>query len=337
MKSWTKRIAIGLGGCIGLLVVGGAIVEAVVRQQIAQQYPVPGTLVDIGGRKIQLDCRGSGSPTVVLEAGLGNLGSLSWAAVQDSIAETTRTCSYSRAGIMWSDRGPDGVERTAQDLHTALTNAGEQTPWVMVGHSLGGPYVMKFTSLYDAEVVGVVLVDASHPEQIARFRNAIGDSIDREPKIAKIPPLLADAAAQVGIVRLLPVGGVPDKTPPIVKQMANAYLPQTVGANLRAVQSLKTTLSIATDFRQLGDRLLVVLTAMQTFDAEALTKAGMNVEEERKVQETWKVLQDDMATWSRHSRHEWVDSSHNIQFDRPDVVIKAVREVVTEVRTATKR
>jgi pimeloyl-ACP methyl ester carboxylesterase len=334
MRVLAKRILIGLGSLVTVLAIG----EAIVRQQVSQQYPALGKMVDIGGRRIQLDCRGMGSPTVVLEAGLGNLGSLSWSAVQDSIATTTRVCSYSRAGIMWSDPAPGDFDsqRMAQDLHNALTNAGEQTPWVMVGHSLGGPHVMIFNSLYESEIVGFVFVDASHPDQNDRFRKIIGSAADDEPKIAKIPPLLADVAARIGIVRLLPLGSAPDNAPSFVAQTANAYLPQTTASNLQAVRSFKTVLTDASKLRKLGDRPLIVLTATQKTNPEELKKSGMSEEKERAFQTAWEELHKDQATWSSRSRHQIVESSHNIQFDRPDVVINAVNEVVAIVRKQSR-
>ena len=234
MKSWIKRIAIGLGCLITALVMGGAIFESIARKQAAEKYPAPGKLVDIGDRKIQLDCRGAGSPTVVLESGLDNLGSLSWAKVHDSIAQTTRVCAYSRAGIMWSDPAPGDFDskRTAQDLHAALTKAGEKTPWVMVGHSLGGPHIMMFTSLFDKEVAGLVFVDASHPDQVERNRKVVGNAADDTPLMSKVPPVLADGAARIGIVRIFFGGSAPEKAPAIVDRIGRAYLPQTVGMKL---------------------------------------------------------------------------------------------------------
>jgi pimeloyl-ACP methyl ester carboxylesterase len=337
MKPWKKRIAIGVGSLIALLIVAGAIFETVMRQQTAQKYPAPGKLVDIGDRKIQIDCRGSGSPTVVLESGLDNLGSLSWAKVQDSIAQTTRVCAYSRAGIMWSDPAPGDFDskRTAQDLHAVLTKAGEHIPWVMVGHSLGGPHIMTFTSLYDKEVAGLVFVDASHPDQIERFRQVVGNAIDEEPLITRTPSLLADVGARIGIVRLMNLCSPIPKAPQLVAQASCAYTPQTASSNLKASQSSKSTLANASQFQQLGDRPLVVLTAMQKLDPQMLKNMNMSEEQGRKLQATWQQLQADEASWSNHSRHEIVtDSSHYIQFDRPDVVIKAVREVVNDVRKA---
>jgi pimeloyl-ACP methyl ester carboxylesterase len=343
MKPWQKRIAIGLGSLIALLIVAGAIFEAIVRQQIAQKYPVPGKLVDIGDRKIQIDCRGSGSPTVVLEAGLDSYGSLSWAKVHDSlaqppgtgIAQTTRVCAYSRAGILWSDPAPGDFDRkrTAQDLHAALTKAGELTPWVMVGHSLGGPHIMTFTSLYDQEVAGLVFVDASHPDQIERFHQVIGNAIDEVPLTMKTPPILAEIGSQSGIVRLMNLCVPTKNAPPIANRASCDYLPQAASSSLKAFQSADTTLITAGNFRQLGDRPLVVLTAIWKPTPDEMKAAGVSREQVTQIQDLWKQLQADEASWSSHSRQEIVtDSTHYIQFDRPDVVIKAVREVVNDVR-----
>src|SRR5262249_49593067 len=144
-----------------------------------------------------------GSPTVVLEAGADNLGSLAWAAVHDSIALTTRTCASSRAGIMWSDPrgGPFDAHDPGKDLRAALAAAGERPPFVMAGHSLRRPYIMLFTSMYPNDVAGLVFVDASHPDQVERFQKALGQ------KVGAASPLLFKTLAALtwtGITRFLP-------------------------------------------------------------------------------------------------------------------------------------
>jgi pimeloyl-ACP methyl ester carboxylesterase len=329
MLRWTKRILLGIGCLIGLAVLAGAGFETFMRWQASRQYPVLGKLVDIGERKIQLDCRGKGSPTVVLESGLDALGSLSWAAVHDDIAQTTRVCAYSRAGILWSDPTTDTFDskNVAQDLHTALAKGGETAPWVMVGHSLGGPYMMMFTSLYDSEVAGFVLVDASHPDQVAPMKKITRMS----PELP--PSSLIEALAKIGIVRLVSMANTRPNAPPLVDRVEQAYLPQNISSFLKEVQSSEATIAAAGQFRQLGDRPVVVLTSMKKLSSDELQKMGMSQTQEMQMKALWKQLQANQATWSTHSRHEIVpDASHYIQFDRPDVVIKAVREVAIEVR-----
>ena len=105
-------------------------------------YQAPGHPVDIGGRKLYLNCSGKGSPTVVLVAG-GDAFSIDWALVQPKLAESTRVCSWDRAGLGWSDAGPadETVEQTIADLHALLHAAGEKPPYLLVGASIGGIFI----------------------------------------------------------------------------------------------------------------------------------------------------------------------------------------------------
>src|SRR5262249_52450271 len=125
MKRWILRLAAGIVGVLVLAGALGAAYEAHARSQVREQYPPLGKLIDIGGRRIQLDCRGTGSPVVVFEAGRDINGSLSWYRVHDDVARITRACAYSRAGILWSDPtpGPHTAKAEALDLSTALAGA----------------------------------------------------------------------------------------------------------------------------------------------------------------------------------------------------------------------
>ena len=330
MKRWAKRIAITLVSLLGLAILVGAVAERVIRARVARQYPALGQLVDIGGRRIQIDCRGAGSPTVVLESGLDTFGSQSWVAVHDSIAKTSRTCAYSRAGIMWSDAasGAFDTKSVAQDLHAALAKAGEPAPFVVVGHSLGGPYALIFTDLYPADVAGLVFVDASHPDQVERLRRAAGAPV-------KAPTAMLTALASLawtGIGRLIPAGGNP-KIPAATRAAMAAYTPTSFPSAVRELKSLDATLEEAGKHRRLADRPLVVLTAMAELPPAVLKAGEMTREQGVRFQAEWKTLHDDEATWSSHSRHEVVpDATHYIHLDRPDIVIKAVREVIDAVR-----
>ena len=123
------------------------------------------------------------------------------------------------------------------------------------------------------------------------------------------------------------------KAPPIADRASCDYLPQAASSSLKEFQSVDTTLTDAGKFRQLGDRPLVVLTAIWKPTPDEAKAAGVSKAQLTQIQALWKQLQADESSWSNHSRHEIVpDSSHYIQFDRPDVVIKAVREVVDDVR-----
>lgn len=127
------------------------------------RYPPPGRLVDIGGRRLHLNCSGDGSPTVVLVAG-GAAYSIDWALVQPKVAATTRVCSYDRADLGWSDPGPanETVEQTLSDLHRVLAAAAENGPYLLVGASIGGIFIRAYQHAFPGEVAGLVFANSTH-------------------------------------------------------------------------------------------------------------------------------------------------------------------------------
>lgn len=332
MKKWIIYICMGIFSLVMLATIVGITYEMSGRKQAARDFPPLGKLVDIGGRRIQLDCRGYGSPIVVFESGLDMNGSLSWSAVHDEIAKTTRACAYSRAGIMWSDPH-DTIQNgksIAEDLHATLSKAGEQGPFVLVGHSLGGPYIMTYTKYFGQEVAGLVFVDASHPDQVERF-NAVTSS---SPS-SMIMMLKAGATlAWTGVVRAAPLSlkGMPHQPPQTVQAMS-AYSSTSLGPMVKEIESLDQTLAEAGTLRQLGNRPLYVLTSMVPLPKEALASLKLTPKQGRQYKEVWKGMHDEEASWSSQSQHQLVpDAGHYIQFDRPDIVIAAVRSVVENVR-----
>ncbi len=134
-----------------------------------------GDQIDVGGRNLFVRCVGSGQPTVVLEHGLGSNGH-EWQSVQNLLSGARRVCFTSRAGMGFSDAAPEHV-RTAQDavddLAEALKGAGLEGPYVLVGHSFGGLVVRLFAAQQPDDVVGVVLVDSAHEDQVTVLRRAL--------------------------------------------------------------------------------------------------------------------------------------------------------------------
>lgn len=251
--------------------------------------------------------------------------------MHDSIARTTRVCAYSRAGITWSEAGglPFDSGLMADDLRTALTGAGERPPWVMVGHSMGGPYALNFTGRYGADVAGLVFVDASHADQQMQGTSPSLLGRAKEAGVNAMGPVLL----RLGAGRLEPVNNTPPAWAPGMVAAHRAYFPRSVATLIRENRVIGATLRSAGRHRRLGDRPLVVLTGARRMAPRVRERLGISEAEEARRSSAWTQLHVDQATWSTRSRHEIVDDAgHYIHVDRPDVVIRAVREVVAAVR-----
>jgi pimeloyl-ACP methyl ester carboxylesterase len=192
----------------GLALVGAGY-EAIAARRDAQAYPASGQLVNVGGYSLHLQCVGTGSPTVVLDAGLGGT-SLDWNLVQTQIGQTTRVCAYDRAGMGWSDSSPAprDAENIATELHTLLQNAQIPGPYVLAGWSYGGMYVRQYAGQYPDEVAGLVLLDSSSPEQCTSTP-ATQVQCDTMAMTYRVAPILT----RLGVLRLMglsqPASGLP--------------------------------------------------------------------------------------------------------------------------------
>jgi len=131
------------------LLLFGSVYESCKVSSNFRNFPPPGKMISLkDGRKIQLDCRGKGSPIVVFESGGDTFGSMSWYSAHNAAAKYSRACVYSRSGIMWSDRrsGKTAPRAIADDLYNLLAKAGERPPYILVGHSMGGGLITLFSS-----------------------------------------------------------------------------------------------------------------------------------------------------------------------------------------------
>ena len=142
------------------LVLTGATYQGVVTAFERRQFPQPGRMVDAGGHQLHLYCVGEGSPTVILEAPAGGM-SAAWGWIQPRLAESSRTCSYDRAGLGWSEAGDASYDpaAAAEQLRTLLARGGEPGPYVVAGQGLGAALATLFASGFGTDVAGLVLID----------------------------------------------------------------------------------------------------------------------------------------------------------------------------------
>jgi pimeloyl-ACP methyl ester carboxylesterase len=155
-----RRVLVVAGAAILLLILVGATYQGVATALERRRFPHPGRLIDVGGYQLHLQCTGAGAPTVVLEAS-GATMSAAWARVQNAVAATTRTCSYDRAGLGWSEAGdaPFSPEDAAPQLHELLTKADERGPFIVAGAEFGAALARLYASRYPDETAALVLIN----------------------------------------------------------------------------------------------------------------------------------------------------------------------------------
>ena len=298
----------GLAVLLGLALVG-YIYEPFAEAADAKAYPLPGQLVDVGGYRLHIHCIGTGSPTVVIVAGLGDW-STSWeGVVQPEVAKTTRVCTYDRPGLGWSDASssPSDVAQFAKELHTLLQNANVPGPYVMVGHSLGGLIVRVFAHDFASEVAGVVLIDSMNPRQITETLSS---------RLALLSSAEA-ALARVGVARLivkLPV--IASSVPPGEEAYYPLYIrPQSFQAAGKEYKELPASRAQAAAVTSFGDLPLIVLTAR------------------RNDNPGWPEWQAELPQLSSNSQQLFAENSgHTIQFDEPEAAVAAILRMVALVR-----
>jgi pimeloyl-ACP methyl ester carboxylesterase len=329
---WSSRVLLGLVITLVALAATGAIYQAVATAIDQRTYPAPGQLVDVGGYRLHINCMGQGSPTVILESGLANM-SADWANVQPLVAKGTRVCAYDRAGIAWSDPGPQPRDpgQIAAELHTLLGRAGIAGPYVLVGQSFGSLYVRMYAARYSSEVVGMVLVDASHPDMWQRLP-------------AEATATLTGPAWQAFAIRLMARLGLFRLTN---DDFANCGLPAVQCAEERAFASSSSKWDTQTaemyaperdaqvrDTGNLGARPLVVLTAG---DHRRDFAAGISAAAQAQFEGVWRELQAELAALSSNSVHRIVDGAghQSLQLDHAFVPMTsaAILDVVEAART----
>ncbi len=301
---------------------------------LAQEIPPPpGQLVNVGGHLLHFKCAGAGAPTVVIESALGDF-STDWTLVQTGVAPFTRVCAYDRAGYAWSEPGPKPrtFAQINLEMKEGLRLLGEKPPFLLVGHSYGGPVVRAYGAAYPKDVAGLVLVDAVHEDQRVTIMGKAVRLRDGAKGIP-IPPRLAVRAEEKATTRVPPAPG--PVRPPLDRLPADARR-----ANLWA--SAQPALDDAENSQRewsteyfalwhehpqkglLGGKPLVVLTRAKG-GTKDLDIPAEQIERERLDS------QRALLGLGTNGRQRILDSGHNMHLEAPDEVVSAIRSAVEAI------
>jgi pimeloyl-ACP methyl ester carboxylesterase len=322
LRSRSRRILLyPVIGFLAVAAIGGAY-QTVGAAADARAYPMPGQLIDVGGHRLHLNCTGSGSPTVLLQPGAGEMSSnMGW--IAPAVARNTRVCVYDRAGRGWSEPAdtPQDGSQIAIDLHTLLQRGQVPGPYVLAGHSFGGRYVLAFAAQYPDDVAGMVLVDATAPAPAAANPQAASRGADSYNLMGRISAL-ASASARLGLGRLY-ANNAFGSLPPRPRDEVRASL--ATADNLRSaidefVQG-NASADEAAALTGFADKPLIVLTAGIGSPADHIT------------------AQNHLATLSTNSAHRTIDTaSHQgliAEEQGAGSTTQAVLDVVNAVRSHT--
>jgi pimeloyl-ACP methyl ester carboxylesterase len=285
----------------------------------------------LGGRTLNLYCIGDGSPTVILEPGIGETA-FTWWKVQDRIAELTRVCAYDRAGMGMSQPAPLPRDTAAEvgDLEALLKAARVRAPYILVGHSMGGYEARLFASLHTADVVGMVLIDPSVENQIPILEAA-------SPKIAKndknsldfirhcADPGLAAAEFNARCIRTAPATFPPE----LAAKFAAAQTPAHYEAFVSEFDSFlrRDSEEVIAHRHFFGSMPLIVLTRGEL-------SSDLPPDEAQTERRLWTQMHDQVAALSTAGSNRVVlGSGHYIHLNKPDAVVDAISEVVTAARS----
>jgi len=257
-----RRVLIGLGVLLISAIAVGAVWQAWAVQRDAGRFPPPGEMVDIGTHRLHLDCRGSGSPTVLLEAG-GQLWSSGWRYIHDDLAERYTVCAYDRSGLGWSEQGPGpyDAEQAVEELHALLDAAGLSRPFVYVGHSLGGMLARVYHRRYPDDIAAAVYIDSGEPEILIDDFEA---SRDDPVRSCSFNCRLQIGAAWLGVTRLVlsqvDMLDDPELSPEAVAEFrARASLPSFIDSALKIAHYIPRASFQTLDAGPIEDRPLLVL------------------------------------------------------------------------------
>jgi pimeloyl-ACP methyl ester carboxylesterase len=278
-------------------------------------------MVDVGGHRLHINCVGTGGPTVVIDAGWGDWSATWSSQVQPGAATSTRVCTYDRAGYGYSEPGPlpRTAERVSQELHTLLQRAGVPGPYVMVGHSLGGPHERVFAHAYPDEVAGVVLIDSMNPRSAKPSATSAAPGTDEPSRgdwILTLP-------ARVGAMRALtgPLGLKAGLSPGVADAYA-AFLvtPRHFQTMIDEGRGMPASFAQARAVTSFGAAPLIVLSRGQDQDAEHVAE------------------QAELLQLSSNSQQLFADQSgHNVQIDQPEAAVDAIVQMVERVRGQAPR
>jgi pimeloyl-ACP methyl ester carboxylesterase len=323
-----ERIVLTVVMLIAAALGSSATFNAIATQYFFAHHAVPGNSYDVEGYKLHLYCTGEGSPTLILDAGLGN-DSLIWANVQPELSKITRVCSYDRAGFGWSEPRPDprDADHIAQELHGLLSAAGVTGPVVPMGHSISGLYIRAYAARYPQRISGLVFVDGSTPLQEDRFPPEVAQAFKNESlEFQKLEWLYT-----LGLPRVMgqcaPEAGFSESVAKMIAE--DECRPSLFAAIAQEDKNFRQSGNETLHTGAFGDLPILIFSE----DPEHSPPSDVPPQAAKSVSKVWNAMQEELKGLSTRSRRIIAKGSgHYVQIDRPELLNAEVANFIKQIR-----
>lgn len=328
-----KWIVLLFAGLLSLLGLAGFAYQNLAENSDLARLPPPGRLVDVNGAMMHLHCQGEGSPTAVIEVGLGDYHD-SWTPVQREASRLTRVCTYDRAGSGYSEPvgHPVASAEIADRLHALLQNAGIDDDLILIGASAGGVHVREYFRKYPDAVKAMILVDSSHEQQRSRL-------VDPTPARSGVDfNRLVSHLGRFGVIRLSgELDRAAERAAGSEEQKARLKVVYNqahwVQSYFAEVDAFEKDLAMNRAPPSLGNLPLFVLSRGREVEQGGMP-AYYTLEILQKNEAAWQDMQRELAALSTDSVHTVArGSGHNIHLDQPQLIVDTLRDALTLVRS----
>jgi len=283
---------------------------ATVNASDDEPFRPPGRFVNIGFQTMYIDCLGNKSPTILIDVGIAG-SSASWYKIAQTLSNNVRTCLYDRAGYGWSDpgRGERTTATIVHELNLLINKAEIPGPFVLVGHSFGGFTARYLAARFPKNVVGLVLVDSSHPDQI--YRLSALDKVKQKSLVTGRKNLPPEDFSEF--------------------ERKWYFLNSSRKATLAQMGELKYFKESAYQVKHSGPIKDIPVAVLSRGIGQLPELSGVSLENE------WQDMQKDLLKLSRNSWHLIVtDSGHEIHREAPNHVIENILKVVNKSKNSAK-
>jgi len=324
----TRLIIIRVAIVIATILLIGIGYEQVMRIKAKKDYPPQGKIININGQNLHVTIKGKKNslPTVVFEAGYYPTGasSLIWKDIQTEISKTTKTISYDRSGILWSEPAnkPLSTESTLENLYHLLKEVDNEGPYILVAHSISGLSARAFAAKYPEMICGLVLVDASHPESWTRIpKEILGNQLPKSQ-------LWTTILSNTGYLRMSNSYRYPSTTKfDSINLISNAFFPERIQTILDEKELKMNWAKKALEQKYFDDLPIKIIGA----HGEKLISEFRDRKQGETFNDIWNELQEDMLSLSIETELISAEySGHYIPLDQPDLVIDVILDLMNQ-------